>query len=433
MCRIMKRFGRVFGVLCGLLMLALSAGSVSAMAASPRTTTIIALSPIPDISYGDTQVTVRGTLETYSADVSARQPIAGKTVAVALQTYWKTTPLTTATTGADGVFSVTVTLPTPGNVLTTFAGDSEYSGYGTGYRVDPVTLPTRVTLDPLPASATAYTYVTATGTVEMQTSDGWIPAPGATVRVTDARYAETDAAGRFSVPVPIISTGPWTAHAVEMNSFVSSASSDPQSMAVLPAAVTITGFSATYSGMPTSSVAADQGLAFTATVRAGITTADLYFRPRGTVTWTKWGTYGVTYGKVTASGISGWVSKGHPREGSWQFRTLATPLLQAAASPVISPEVYVETYFSGLKTVKVGKYGYLRGVLTSESGRLGGQRVTMFYRYPGRTYEHRYVTVTTKGDGSFSIKLPGKRRYYRLLFNGKGDYEGIFSPEIYYK
>lgn len=402
------------------------------------------MSRIPEVTYGDMTVTIQGMLETYSPTVSERQPIANEPVGLRLQNRWTKTDLGSVTTRADGTFSLTTTLPTPGTVWARFGGDSNYAETSNGADAAPVSLPTRITLNPLPATAVAYSRVQATGGVEMQKPDGqWIPAAGASVGMRDNGAGQqpvvrADSAGDFTINVPVADPGPWVAAAVaDGSSFVSNATSTGQTIDISPAPVGISGFTATYAGQPVRSMAASQGLAFTATVTPyiGGQTADLYFQPRGTTTWSKMGSYPVQmFGTVTISGISGYLSKGHPREGSWQLRTAATPRLQASASQVLPVEVYLSTSFRNLKIKKVGKSSYFQGQLDSEAGPLAGQKVSLYYRSRTSTTEHRVTTITTKSGGAFSIKLPTThRRWYQVMAtNLKGDYDGIISRQIYF-
>jgi hypothetical protein len=436
------RLGRSWGAVSGLAVLAWSVGSASGVAAVTRTETTIVMSQIPNVTYDDMTVTIQGTLETYSPTVSERQPIANEPVDLQLQNRWTKTDLGSVTTRADGTFSLTTTLPTPGTVWAGFGGDSNYMAGSGGVRVAPVSLPTRVTLNPLPATAVAYSRVPAAGSVEMQTPDGqWIPAAGASVSMKDNGAWEqpvvrADSAGDFTINESVADPGPWVAATVaDGSSFVSNATSTGQTIDISPAPVGISGFTATYAGQPVRSVAALQGLAFTATVTPyiGGQTADLYFQPRGTTTWSKVDSYPVQmFGTVTISGISGYLSKGHPREGSWQLRTAATPRLQASASQVLPVEVYLLTSFRNLKIKKVGKSSYFQGQLNSEAGPLAGQKVSLYYRTS--TTEHRVATITTKSGGAFSIKLPmTHRRWYQVrATNLKGDYDGVISREIYF-
>jgi hypothetical protein len=131
------------------------------------------------------------------------------------------------------------------------------------------------------------------------------------------------------------------------------------------------------------------------------------------------GTYPVgRFGEVTITGISGYLAKGRPREGSWQLRTAATPLLLAGASKVLPVEVVLETTFHHLKIKKVGKAGYLQGQLWSEAGPLKGQKVTLHLRNQSGTHERTLTSVTTGSNGAFSIKLPATRWWYQARSNG---------------
>ncbi|MCO5970107.1 hypothetical protein [Actinoallomurus soli] len=442
----LSRLGRSISIVSGVIALASVIGSSPGAMATTPTWTQIVLAPIQEITYGDSTVTIHGTLETRSSTPGDARPIAGKAIDVGLQNDGPPKDLGTVTTGDDGTFSLTATLPEPGMVVATYAGDADYGQTKSGRTARPAAhLPARVTLHPMPATAIAYSSVPVTGTVEMQTPDGrWIPAPDTVigmdsdgVRQWIGPSVHTDDSGAFRTSALMTSPGPWTA-VVQANdaSFAGNASSSGQTIDVSPAPVQISDFSATYSGRPVRSVAAAQGLAFSATVSpyVGGQTAELYFQPRGSKAWSLMGSYPVErFGTVTVSGISGYVAKGRPREGSWQLRTAATPLLQAATTPALPVEVYLSTSFHSLKIKKVHGKAYLQGVLSSANGPLAGQKLDLEYRYRSKTAEHHAAYVKTGKGGVFSVRLPATHRYYRVLTTKlPQDYDGVISSELYF-
>src|SRR5690348_2495316 len=139
-----SRFGRSVSTVSGAVALVSLIGSSSAAIAATPTSTEIVLTPIRDIAYGDSTVTIHGTLETGPA--SGARPIAGEPVALRLQSSWSQTNLGTVTTDDDGSFSLTTTLPEPGSVVAEYAGDADYDRSSHAVRVTATHLPARVTL-----------------------------------------------------------------------------------------------------------------------------------------------------------------------------------------------------------------------------------------------------------------------------------------------
>ena len=75
----------------------------------------------------------------------------------------------TGTTGTDGQFTITTTLPSGGYVRAAFTGDTgllpSYSSPGFGLLLNAVNLPSRLVLNPIPKSVSAGTMVEFTGTL----------------------------------------------------------------------------------------------------------------------------------------------------------------------------------------------------------------------------------------------------------------------------
>jgi hypothetical protein len=80
-----SRFGRSVSSVSGFTALALSIGPASGAIAAAPTPAVIVMSPIGTIAYGDSTVTIHGTLETRVSNASDARPIAGKPVDLALR------------------------------------------------------------------------------------------------------------------------------------------------------------------------------------------------------------------------------------------------------------------------------------------------------------------------------------------------------------
>jgi hypothetical protein len=430
----------------GAAVLAVSAG-VAATAATAPTPTMIVLQPIP-VSYGDMQTTVQGLLEVQSSTPSQRLPVPGETITVSVTAHdGTTTALGTATTGSDGTFSLPVTLPTLGLVRVVFAGDSAYAPFNGGRYASPAYLPTRVTLDPLPATVAGMTDLIVTGSAQVQAPDGtWVPAPDTSIIVhgngTSYRaLTQTGTNGQFSTSFWVEDPGPFEADGTAGSfSFAGTAQSPTVPVTINPTPTRVTGL------QPTSTpVIAQNGLGFTAHVDAWATnggnfwtganmSAGLYFQAQGQAAWTEVATAMVVYPDVVTFGVSPYLPDGQPAEGAWQVRVPATPVFQASESPAVSVPVKIQTWLNNVRLTTSGTAHFLAGTLDDEaaSGPLAGQAVKLYYRYSGSATWRYSKTATTSQAGAFALKLPATHRWYEAVFPATGNYLGVQSVSVYY-
>ncbi|MEV5704125.1 hypothetical protein [Actinoallomurus sp. NPDC052274] len=124
-------------------------------------------------------------------------------------------PVATGTTGSDGHFTITTTLPSGGYVSAVFAGDADLApSRSTGWTLlQAAHLPSRFVLDPAPASVPAGTPVTFSGTMQVRVDGDWQPFAGAPLTLTmepgtssepAVTYATTSGDdGRFSLTEPV--------------------------------------------------------------------------------------------------------------------------------------------------------------------------------------------------------------------------------------
>lgn len=130
---------------CLIAALALRAGLAAsaspARAASP-VPTVMTLAPVP-VTYPALQATVSGTLMTQATSSSPAQPVPGEQVTIrdGIGCLGLAKVVGTATTAADGSFSVTPTAP--GSFWADFAGDASYARSGTSTDTAPSTCPPR--------------------------------------------------------------------------------------------------------------------------------------------------------------------------------------------------------------------------------------------------------------------------------------------------
>lgn len=423
-------------------------GAPGVAAATAPAATMIVLQPVP-VSYGHMQTTVQGVLETQNATPSLRQPVAGETIAVSLTAHdGTTTALGTATTASDGTFSLAVTLPALGLVRAAFAGDSAYAAINSVRYASAAALPSRVTLDPLPASINGLTYLTVTGSAQMQAPDGtWIPAADAYISVhgTTANYranTETDGNGQFSVGFWVEDQGPFEVDISHgFYSFAGTSQSPGVPVTISPTPTQVLKF------RPGATPGiAQNGLTFTTHIDAwatnngssfwtgGVGPADLYFQATGQTTWTKMATSYVYFPDMAGFAVPAYLPDGHLAEGSWQVRFPATPAFQGSESAVITLPVRIETWLTGVGLTTAGTAHLLAGTLDDEptSGPLASQPVKLYYRYKGTATWHYSKTATTGANGSFTLKLPAGHRWWEAVFPATGNYLGVTSAGFYH-
>jgi hypothetical protein len=420
--------------------------SAPASAADQTVTTTLADLAATEVSYGNMQTTISGHLLVYGSST----PLAGRTIDFQIAGLDnKRIELGTATTGTDGGYSFTTTVPELGHVYAAFAGDAADAKASGFTYLDPIPSPTRVTLDPLPATITAETWQTVTGTVEIQTPDGtWIPATDAYVIIQGQGgsygHGRADADGHYRTSLWIQAPGPYTARSTaDPYSFADDARSSGQPVDLVPTQARLTGFTLT-PAHPTA-----QGtLTFQATAEflttAGTTTSwspgggpvHLYYRPKGSATWQDLAAHIVYYPGTMLYVIPGYRSDGKPASGDYQLQEPATPTNQATSSPAITVAVHIQTWLNNTKIKKSGASHYLTGVLDKQahSTPVPGQTIKLYYRLRGSSSWHYLRSAKTTANGAYTLKLTGKRRYYRAVYTpaAGSDYLPATSTSLYF-
>jgi hypothetical protein len=450
-----RRFPQLTAAALVAITATFSAAAAPAQASTPKPApalTSITIAPVP-VSYPSLHAVISGILQTQATATTSAEPVPGEQVSL----YYfggcpgrHATLVATATTAADGSFTASASLPLSGAgvIYAEFAGDAGYAAV-TASRVDsPVLMPTRITLDPLPATVTAYSPITVTGSVQVQQPGGtWLPADCAYVAIrgnSPSTYAiptATSADGTFTTQLTPEDTGPFQAFAEPSEySFNENAATTPQSPAVSPAQTRVTGF-----GPRTSPEIAQDGLAFTGQGQVLVNTpsgpvwasqtlsAQLHFRPTGATSWTLIAAAPLVGNPF--AGINGYLSDGKPAEGSWQIRTLPTPVLQGAASRVIGLPVDVRTWVNDIAITTSKSRRHLTGVLDDQpsSGPLAGQQIRLSYRLSGNRRWHYLATTATDSHGRFRFPITITGRWYRAQFPGSGCYLDATSTPIYSK
>lgn len=433
--------GRVF---CLMAALALGAGMAAADAGSSRAAapvpTVMTLAPVP-VTYPALQATVSGTLLTQATSSSPARPVPDEQITIldGIGCLGPAQVVGTATTGPDGSFHATLTVPGAGTFWARFAGDASYAANGTSKNSAPIDMPTQITLDPLPPVVTAHSTLHVTGTVQVQTADGtWLPAPCAWVSVNGPKGNEVSTAtgpdGTFAGSFAVTGSGPFRASTYAWTyGFEEDAASARQAPEVITAASRVAGFK------PATPLIAQNGLTFAgqAQVAAPGSTAwsdsalpaQLWFRPAGTAAWTLWGT---TYFPNLAV-FPGYLPNGKPAEGSWQYRIAAAPQLLPSATAVLTIPVKVRTWINSTRLTTSRQHRFLSGTLNDHpaSGPVADQAIRLYYRTPGSSTWHYLATTRTRANGTFTFTLGTHRRWYRASYPGHGYYLPAISPAIY--
>lgn len=432
-------------VSCLIAALALVSGLAAAAAGPSRAAapvpTVMTLAPVP-VTYPALQATVSGTLLTQATGTSPAQPVPGEQITIldGIGCLRSTTVVGTATTGPDGSFHATLTVPGAGTFWARFAGDANYGANGTSNNSAPVDMPTQITLDPLPPVITAYSTLHVTGTVQVQAADGtWLPAPCAGISVeTPSRtevIATTGPDGTFAGSFQVTGPGPFRASSHPWSyGFEENASGPWQTPQVITAASRLAGFKPA-----ATPLIAQNGLTFSGQVQVAApgSTAwtdsalpvQLWFRPAGSATWTLWGT---TYYPNLAV-FPGYLPDGKPAEGSWQYRIPAAPMLLASATSILTIPVKVRTWITRTRLTTSHQHRILSGALDDHpaSGPVAGQAIRLYYRTPGSSTWHYLATRRTAANGTFAFTLSTHRRWYRASYLGHGYYLPVTGLAIY--
>jgi hypothetical protein len=431
-----------------------------ASAATPQSTGIRFSTQMPTITYADRQVTLQGTLTTSGGGV-ANEPV----TLTELPRGGPRAALGTVTTGPDGTFSLTTTLPTLGAIQAVFAGDGAYGPSNSAVTTYPGTrLPARVSLDP-PSPVTTGSTLKFTGLVEMQTPDGaWTPVPNTLLECTDGKWegwsGYTGADGRFSIAFPAFGAKgeglQWGVTTVETReSFAAEARSPLASVELNPGQTRITG---AYSGPQPAT--AQSGLSFTGHVDALIdgqwqgndvsqAYLNLYFQPRGATTWTlvdslereaATGNY-----HLNAFSPYRWNGTAYTlAQGSWQARVepSSTNRWLPSSTPSMPINVTVQTTVNGLGIQRSTHTRALVGALNIHSGPalpsnlprgLAKQTVKVYYHAKGSSTWHYLTTATTASNGAFRSSLTHRAHGYdRIVFPSGGSYTGTTTSSVYY-
>jgi hypothetical protein len=386
------------------------------------------------ITYGHATVTVAGKLVEYGSQTTG---VPDEQV----QIEFGTSTAISASTGADGSFSATVSLPKGGNVFAEFNGDTDYGYTRTGtVAINATAAQTRVTLNGLPAPVLAGTEFTFTGRAEVKVAGSWEPLPGARVeldQVTPSPLAVTSgttgSGGQFSLPATVTGFGQYRvtldAQAAGPFSLYGSSHSNVDliggfyrtriAAVSLPAApeahqpFTLTGVAQVWNG------AAWTGY-------AGMPVR-YYYQVQGTTTWV----YAGAAQTDASGGFSGTASV-QPGQLDWQIRVPASGdgnKFLPSASTTYAGLVTDQTCVTGLTVSRSRRTDVQAQVQDScatgqqSFGEVSGQVAEVYYRSRGSTGWSLLGQARTDANGFVDYMSDGSLR---------GDFKVVFPAQGYY-
>jgi hypothetical protein len=410
-------------------------------ASAPATSVIItgfAATPAT-ITYGHATVTVAGKLVEYGSQTTG---VPDEQV----QVEFGTSTAISTSTGADGSFSATVSLPKGGNVFAEFNGDASYGYTRTGtVSINAIAARTRVTLTGLPAPVLAGSELIFTGKAEVNVAGSWEPLPGARVeldRVTappvEAASGTTGSGGQFSLPATV--TGgqyrvtldaqadtPFSLYASSQSSVDLSGGSYRTRIAAvsLPASpeahrsFTVTGVAQVWNG------AAWTGY-------AGMP-VQYYYQVQGTSTWVYAGA-----AQTNASGAFSGPASVQPGGLGWQIRVPASGdgnKFLPSASITYAAFITDQTCVTGLTANRLRTSTEVQAQVQDSCatgqrsfGKVSGQVAEVYYHPRGSTTWSLLGQVRTDANGFVDYVNDGALRgSYKVVFPVQGYYLGSTS------
>jgi hypothetical protein len=367
----------------------------------------------------------------------------------------KRVPVATGTTGPDGHFAITATLPSGGYVSAVFAGDAGLDpGQSNSKLLQAAHVPSRLVLDPVPASVPAGTPVTFSGTMQVQVDGAWQPFAGAPLTLTmepdtstqpNRTYATTSGAdGRFSLTEPVGGTSAWSVdnsldHRYWEEWFPASTSTGYGWINGV-SKTRVTGFS--LPAHDEAHHAHDKGMYATGTVErwdgtswVGLTDGwiDFYYQPKGSTTWHKDnGAQTDPYGSFrNIVGV-------HLGTANWQVRVRsAADILPATSTGTVTSTITDQTHFRSASIHRRSSGSSIDGQVTDwYSGQasfstLSGLKVHLYYRAHSSKTWHSYRTATMGRNGVFKFSVPKNKGYYfKVVFPTQGSYQSCTSHTL---
>ncbi|MEV0403212.1 hypothetical protein [Actinoallomurus sp. NPDC050550] len=427
--------------------------ALPAAADSKRPTTIIDFASSANTVAYQQPVTFTGEL----IDARTKDPLAGEPVQIRFTPPGaSTTTVAAGTTGSDGRFTINTTLPSGGRVSAVFPGDTGLdpgSSPGPEILLQAAHLPSRLVLDPVPASVPAGTPVTFSGTMQVQVNGAWEAFPGAPLTLTmepasssqsNLTYVTTSGAdGRFSLTEPVSGTSDWsiddTQKGVHQGGWFQDFTRADYNWIDGVSRTRVAGFSvpshdeahhAYSSGLyATGTVERWNGNSWVGLIYGWV---DLYYRPKGSTTWHK------DYATQTdANGQFRNVVGIHLGTVDWQARVRASAdTLTSTSAGTVTSTVTDKTHFRSASITRRSSKSVINGQVADwysgpSFSDLRGLKVRLYYRARGSKTWHSYRTATLGRNGVFRFSVSKNHGYYfKVTFPTQGAFQSSTSRTL---
>ena len=433
----------------------LVASALPAVASSAQLTLIEGFtSSAATVAYQQ-PVTFTGEL----AEGSAKTPVPDEPVQIEFQPgQGAFVTVATGTTGSDGQFSVTTTLPSGGYVRAAFAGDTDLapsaSNPAWGVPLTASHLLSRLVLDPVPSSVPAGTPVTFSGTLQVQVDGTWQPFGGAPLALTMEPYtssqpgatypATTGPDGRFSLTEPLSETSAWSVNTSLDGAYWEDWFPDYASASYNwidgVSQTQITGFS--LPAKAEAHQARDNGFYATGTIErwngsswVGLANGwvQFYYRPRGSATWQKDDT-----GQADAYGHFRSIVGIHLGTADWKAQVGPSSDTLASTSPnTVTSTITDHTHFASASIRRTARGSSINGQVTDwyqgqvSFSSLHGLKLHLYYRRATSKTWHAYKTTTVGPNGLFHFTETKSHGYYfKVVLPAQGAFQSCTSRTL---
>jgi hypothetical protein len=389
---------------------------------------------------------------------AGKTPVASEPVQIEIQPpgQGQFVPVATGTTGSDGQFTITTTLPSGGYVRAAFAGDTglgaSYSNPAFGLLLDVVSLPSRLELDPVPGSVSAGAMVDFSGTMEVQVDGTWEPFPGAPLTLTmepytssqpNVTYATTSGAdGRFSLTEPVTETSGWSIdtslrgdswadwfpdYARSSYGWVDGVSRTQVVAFRLPA-------------REEAHAALSKGLYATGTVErwngsswVGLAYGwvDFYYQHRGSKTW-----HQDSGAQTDAFGQFKGLVGVHLGTANWQVRVQPAADTLTSSSNTVTSTITDRTHFASVDIQRSSSGSSISGQVTDlykqvSFSSLRGLKLRLYYRSGGSKTWHAYKTAKVGAGGYFHFSVAKSYGFrFKVVLPGHSPYLSCTSRTL---
>jgi hypothetical protein len=376
---------------------------------------------------------------------SAMTPVPNEPVQIEVQTPGQQF-VASGTTGSGGQFIITTTVPGGGYVIAVFRGDTGLLPSHSDLLLGAAQIPSRLVLDPVPASVSAGTMVDFSGTLQVQVDGTWQPFPGAPLILTmepytssqpDVRYATTSGPdGRFSLTETISETSDWIVD-TSLNGSWYSSWFDDYARAYYGWIDGVSKTQITSLSLPAKDEAhhaLQKGLYATGTVDrwngsswVGLAYGSLqfYYRPKGSKNWHR-----DSFGQADANGDFRSLVGVHLGTADWQVRVVpSADTLTSISTNTATSTITDRTHFTLAEIQRSSSGSSISGQVTdwrngqASFSNLRGLKIRLYYRADGSKAWHAYKTTKVRNGGFFGFSVARSYGYhFKVVLPAQGPY-----------